>query len=106
MARKKAAKRKAAARKVTRKRRGRRPGVAGMSIAQLEAAITPRTAAIMPVHLTGEVTEMGRVMEIAARHRLPVVEDSCQAILGEWQGKRAGTFGAAAGLGSGHAIGV
>ncbi len=69
-----------------------------MDVDQLEAAITPRTKAIMPVHLTGEVTEMGRVMEIAARHHLPVVEDSCQAILGEWQGKRAGTFGAAAGF--------
>jgi dTDP-4-amino-4,6-dideoxygalactose transaminase len=65
---------------------------------QVEAAVTPQTKAIMPVHLTGEVADMTRIMEIAGRHGLAVIEDSCQAILGEWQGKRAGTYGIGAGF--------
>ena len=64
---------------------------------QLEAAITEKTKAIMPVHLTGETADMSAVMRIAKKHNLPVVEDSCQAILAEFDGQRAGTFGAAAG---------
>jgi dTDP-3-amino-2,3,6-trideoxy-4-keto-D-glucose/dTDP-3-amino-3,4,6-trideoxy-alpha-D-glucose/dTDP-2,6-dideoxy-D-kanosamine transaminase len=67
-------------------------------IDQLEAAITPETRAIMPVHLTGNVVDMPRVLEIAARHNLPVVEDGCQSLLGEIDGKRVGTFGAACGF--------
>lgn len=65
---------------------------------QLERAITPRTRALLPVHFTGETADMGAVMDIASRHGLPVVEDACQAILGEWQGQRAGTFGVAGGF--------
>lgn len=65
---------------------------------QLEAAITPRTKAILPVHLTGNVCDMPAVMAIARRHRLAVVEDACQAILAEFDGKRAGTWGVAAGF--------
>lgn len=64
----------------------------------IEAAITPQTKAIVPVHLTGEVADMARVMKIADTHGLAVVEDACQAILGERDGKRAGTWGAAAGF--------
>lgn len=70
----------------------------GMDLDQLEAAITPRTKAIMPVHLTGDVLDMPRLMAIADRHGLPVVEDGCQSLLGEIDGKRAGTFGVAAGF--------
>ena len=66
--------------------------------ARIEAAITPHTKAIMPVHLTGEVADMVRIMAIAEKHGLAVVEDACQAILGERGGKRTGTFGAAAGF--------
>src|SRR5437867_134322 len=62
---------------------------------QLEAAITPRTRALMPVHLTGDATDMPRIMKIATRHDLPVVEDGCQSLLGEIDGKRIGTFGIA-----------
>jgi dTDP-4-amino-4,6-dideoxygalactose transaminase len=62
---------------------------------KLEAAITPRTKAIVPVHLTGEVALMPRIMEIADRHKLPVVEDGCQSLLGEYSGKRVGTWGKA-----------
>lgn len=70
----------------------------GMNVDQLEAAITPRTRAIMPVHLTGDVTDMPRIMTIAARRGLPVIEDACQSLLAEIDGRRAGTFGAAAGF--------
>jgi len=65
---------------------------------QVERAITPRTRAILPVHFTGETADMAAIMAIADRHGLPVVEDACQAILGEWQGQRAGTFGIAGGF--------
>jgi aminotransferase EvaB len=66
--------------------------------ALIEAAIGPRTKAIMPVHLTGDAADMPRILEIAKRHRLPVVEDGCQSLMGELDGKRVGTFGIAAGF--------
>jgi dTDP-4-amino-4,6-dideoxygalactose transaminase len=69
-----------------------------MDVAQVEAKITPRTKAIMPVHFTGETVDMPRLMEIAQRHNLAVVEDACQSILGEAAGKRAGTWGIAGGF--------
>ena len=61
----------------------------------LERAITPRTKAIVPVQLTGDVAEMPRIMEIARRRNLAVVEDGCQSLMGEYQGKRVGTWGVA-----------
>jgi dTDP-4-amino-4,6-dideoxygalactose transaminase len=66
-----------------------------MNVSQVEAKITPRTKAIVPVHFTGYMTDMPKLLEIAARHNLPVVEDACQAILADIGGKRAGTWGAA-----------
>lgn len=66
-----------------------------MNVDQLEAAITPKTKAIIPVQLTGDVAEMERIMEIAERHKLPVVEDGCQSLMGELNGKRVGTWGVA-----------
>jgi dTDP-4-amino-4,6-dideoxygalactose transaminase len=66
-----------------------------MDIGKLEAAITPRTKALMPVHLTGDAADMPRLMELAVKRRLPVVEDGCQSLLGEIDGKRVGTFGIA-----------
>lgn len=65
---------------------------------QVEAAITPRTRAIMPVQFTGEVADMPRLMAIAGRHGLPVVEDACQGILSEYEGRMSGTWGAAGGF--------
>lgn len=62
---------------------------------QLEQAITPRTKALVPVHLTGEVADMPRIMDIVKRHNIPLVEDGCQSLLGEFDGKRVGTWGAA-----------
>jgi dTDP-4-amino-4,6-dideoxygalactose transaminase len=66
--------------------------------ALIDAVVTPRTKAIMPVHLTGEPADMGPIMEIARRHQLVVIEDACQAIGAAIDGKNAGTFGAAAGF--------
>lgn len=55
--------------------------------------ITPRTKAVMPVHLYGHPAPMDRIMEIAREHGLYVVEDAAPAIGTEWKGQRAGTFG-------------
>jgi dTDP-4-amino-4,6-dideoxygalactose transaminase len=65
---------------------------------KIEKAITPRTKAIMPVHLTGEPADMGAILEIAKRRELPVIEDACQAISSSWDGKTTGTMGIAAGF--------
>jgi dTDP-4-amino-4,6-dideoxygalactose transaminase len=67
----------------------------GIDVDKLERAITPRTKAIVPVHLTGDVVEMPQIMEIAARHKLAVVEDGCQSLMGEYRGQRVGTWGIA-----------
>jgi dTDP-4-amino-4,6-dideoxygalactose transaminase len=64
-----------------------------MDVNQVEAAITPRTKAIIPVHLAGQMTDMPALLKIAAKHNLPVVEDSCQCILGSIDDKCAGTYG-------------
>jgi len=69
-----------------------------MDVGQVEAAITKRTKAIMPVHLAGQMTDMPALMRIAERHDLPVIEDSCQCILGNIKGKNSGTFGRAGGF--------
>lgn len=60
---------------------------------KIEAAITPRTKAIMPVHLYGQLAPMDRIMDIARRHNLVVVEDAAQAHGAEHKGKRAGEWG-------------
>ena len=62
----------------------------------IEAAITPRTKAIVPVHLTGRVAKMDQILKIAKRYNLIVIEDSAQSVGAEFKGKRAGSFGDAA----------
>ncbi len=62
----------------------------------VKRAITPRTKALMPVHLYGQVAPMDELAEIAERHDLVIIEDACQAHGAAYKGRRAGTFGAAA----------
>ncbi len=64
----------------------------------IEAAITDKTRAILPVHYTGNVADMPAISEIAKRHDLTVVEDACQAIGGQIDGQPVGTWGVAAGF--------
>ncbi len=61
--------------------------------AKIEAQITPRTKAIMPVHILGLPADMIKIMAIAKKHNLLVVEDACQAWLAEIDNKKMGTFG-------------
>ena len=60
----------------------------------VEKAITPRTKAIVPVHFTGYMTNMKKINKIAKKNNLVVIEDACQSILAEQDGKIAGTWGA------------
>jgi dTDP-4-amino-4,6-dideoxygalactose transaminase len=59
----------------------------------IEAAVTPRTKAILPVHLHGLVADMDPIIEIARRYRLVVIEDAAQSVGAEYKGRRAGSIG-------------
>jgi perosamine synthetase len=61
--------------------------------ADAERRITPNTKAIMPVHIMGQPCQMDRIMEIAEKHNLRVIEDACQAHLAEYKGRKLGTIG-------------
>ena len=69
------------------------PFTFNMSAEDLEAKISPRTRAIIPVHLFGQCANMDRIMSIANTHNIPVIEDCAQAIGASRKGKRAGSFG-------------
>lgn len=60
---------------------------------EIEKALTKKTKAIIPVHLYGQPCDMGRIMEIARKHDLYVVEDCAEAHGAEWDGRKVGTFG-------------
>lgn len=62
---------------------------------KIEAAITDRTAAIIPVHLGGNAADLDTILSVAGKHKIPVLEDACQAHLAEWRGRKVGTLGAA-----------
>jgi dTDP-4-amino-4,6-dideoxygalactose transaminase len=66
-----------------------------MDVSSVESAITPRTRAIMPVHLYGQCADMDVLLAIAKRHHLHLIEDACQAHGAEYKGRKAGTFGIA-----------
>jgi dTDP-4-amino-4,6-dideoxygalactose transaminase len=62
---------------------------------RIEPAITERTRAIVPVHLGGSAADLDAILPLAQRRGLPVLEDACQAHLGEWKGRKVGTLGKA-----------
>src|SRR6202008_4850233 len=64
-----------------------------IDLGQVEAAITPRTRAIMPGRLAGLPVDMERLYRIAGEHRLRVIEDAAHAIGSSWRGRRIGSFG-------------
>ncbi len=70
-----------------------RPDTMNIDEKLIEAAITERTKAIVPVHYAGVACEMDTIMDIAARHHLMVIEDAAQGILSLYKGKPLGTFG-------------
>ncbi len=74
------------------------PDTYNMDPAAVEAAITPRTVGIVPVHLYGQMADMDAMTAIAKRHGLWVVEDAAQAHLAEFKGRKAGSMGVAAGF--------
>lgn len=69
------------------------PGTFNLDGRQLEAAVTPRTRAIMPVHLFGLPANMDLVLAVARKHNLAVIEDAAQAIGAQWKGQAAGSMG-------------
>lgn len=64
-----------------------------LSPARVEEVITPRTKAIVPVHLYGRAAEMDRFLDLAQRHNLSLIEDACQAHGAQFQGRSVGTIG-------------
>lgn len=74
------------------------PQTYNMDVAAMEQAITPRTRAIMPVHLYGQPADMDPIMAVADKHGLTVIEDAAQAHGARYKGKRTGSIGHAAGF--------
>jgi dTDP-4-amino-4,6-dideoxygalactose transaminase len=70
-----------------------RPDTLNIDESKIEAAITPRTRVIVPVHYAGVACEMDTIMEIASRHQLLVIEDAAQGIMSTYKGRPLGTIG-------------
>ena len=73
-----------------------RPDTLNLDESRLEAALTPKTKAIVPVHYAGVACEMDPIMDMAAHHHVHVVEDNAHGLFGRYQGKYLGTFGSMA----------
>jgi perosamine synthetase len=72
------------------------PKTFNLDVTKIEKAITPRTKAILPVHLFGLCCDMDAILAIAEKHHLAIIEDACQSHGAEYRGKRAGAFGTGA----------
>jgi dTDP-4-amino-4,6-dideoxygalactose transaminase len=72
------------------------PATYNLDLGKVGAKITPRTRAVLPVHLYGQPVDMDRLAELSRRHELIVLEDACQAQLARYHGRAVGTFGRAA----------
>jgi dTDP-4-amino-4,6-dideoxygalactose transaminase len=66
-----------------------------MDANKIEAAISPLTRAIMPVHLGGSACDLDKILSVSLKHGVSVLEDACQAHLAEWSGRKVGTYGKA-----------
>src|SRR4029077_17774785 len=75
-----------------------RPDTLNIDATKIEAAITPRTKAIVPVHYAGVGCDMDNIMEIAPRHDLVVIEDAAQGLLADYRGRQLGGIGHMAAL--------
>lgn len=69
------------------------PLTLNIGVNKIEEKITPRTKAILPVHVFGQPCDMSPLVELASRHHLTIIEDSCEAIGAEYKGRKTGTFG-------------
>lgn len=69
------------------------PETYNLDASKIEAAITPRTKAIIPVHFAGQACDMDRILEIAKKHNLRVIEDACHGHGAEYKGKKLGSIG-------------
>jgi perosamine synthetase len=69
------------------------PDTGSIDADRIEAAITEHTKAIMPVHLAGWPVDIEKIMAVAQKHNIPVIEDACQSVYAEVNGKKVGTFG-------------
>ncbi len=72
------------------------PETFNLDFSQVEQAITPRTKAIMPVHLYGHLCDIPGLLAIAEKHNLKIIEDACQAVMAAYEGRKAGSFGTGA----------
>ena len=70
-----------------------RPDTMNIDETQIEAAITPKTRAIVPVHYAGVACEMDTIMALAAKHQLYVIEDAAQGVMSQYKGRALGTIG-------------
>jgi len=69
------------------------PGTCNLDAGSVASLVTPRTKAIIPVHLYGQCVDMEPLLYVARKHEIPLIEDACQAVGAEYRGRRAGSLG-------------